>query len=226
MVAVDDAVVVAVKVWVLVPVVVVVAVVVAVDVWVLVAVDVGEVVVVAELVGDVVLVLVTVVVGVVTAHSVKTPPWYAAVAAFSVAAVASQSELSNKNMPNAQPTVSFAPSGPRYSLSRAFIAAAVSGHELVFVSTTTPLVSMDAAPQLTWPVGVGQVAKARLSMSTWALQLKRLRIASSLGSAPLAEKRTLERGRGRACGRACAVCSGTGRRGRCRCCGGLGCGSA
>ena len=53
---------------------------------------------------------------------------------------------------------------------------------------TTPLVSASFTPQLTWLVEVGQVAKAWLSMSNWALQMKGLRIASVGGAAPKQKK--------------------------------------
>ena len=67
--------------------------------------------VVGEVEGEVVADVVAVVVGGVTAHDRKPPRCHVSAIAFNVAVVASQSDPSNKNVPNAHPTFSASPSG-------------------------------------------------------------------------------------------------------------------
>lgn len=130
---------------------------------------VGVVVVVMVVVGLVVRVDVMVVVGVVTSQLRNDPSWYASAIMFSVATVASQPELSNRNFPNAQPTVSFAPAGPRYSRTMALTAVAVWVQLLA--ATSTVLSATALASHVTVLAADGHVARARLSMLACAGQL-------------------------------------------------------
>ena len=125
--------------------------------------------VVNVVVGLVVRVDVMVVVGVVTSQLRNDPSWYASAIMFSVATVASQPELSNRNFPNAQPTVSFAPAGPRYSRTMALTAVAVWVQLLA--ATSTVLSATALASHVTVLAADGHVARARLSMLACAGQL-------------------------------------------------------
>lgn len=112
-------------------------------------------VIVVDVMGVVVFELVAVdmavVVGVVISQVRNEPLWYASVMVLKAAAVAGQSELSNKNWLNAHVTVSFCePPGPLYSFVRLLMAAAVSLHDTG--STSTPLNAADLAePHLMTP---------------------------------------------------------------------------
>ena len=97
--------------------------------------------VVGEVEGELVADVVAVVVGVVTAHDRKPPRCHVSAIAFNVAVVASQSDPSNKNVPNAHPTFSASPSGgPLNSRSRTFKSAAVAAQSLLSTSTDSPVV--------------------------------------------------------------------------------------
>ena len=91
-------------------------------------------------VGGLVTVDVADVVGVVTIHSWNPPASNALVMAFSVAAVASQSFESKMAVPNAHPTFSSSPAGPRNSRSAAFNASAVAP-QLPVTSTSASMPS-------------------------------------------------------------------------------------
>ena len=121
---------------------------------------------VAVVVGD----DVAVVVGVVTSQLRKPPVAHASVMALSVAAVAAQSELSNKRVPNAQSMVSSADvAGPRNSFSAAFSAVAVSPHPVLTDSISNPATLVLSHKMV--PDAAGHAARTSFNTATCASQL-------------------------------------------------------
>lgn len=132
--------------------------------------EVRDVVSVVDVVALVVPVLVTVVVGVVTWHSLNPPATHDSVITFSVCATATHFSPggANKNLPNAHFTTTGAPAGPLNSRAAELMAAAVSSHCTGSVNIEVPLIS---SSQLTVPVSLGHAARILLRTPTCALQL-------------------------------------------------------